>query len=454
MSSDPGAGAPPDLGTPDVRPVGGEPSPGGVAQTSESTPSRRGGLFRHRDFRRLFLGHTSTSAGLEFTYLAIPILAVQVLGANAFQMGVIGALQTAAFLVLSLPAGAWVDRWRKKRVLVCCDLARALLLATLPVAWLLDVLTIGQVFVVVAAVGCLTVFFDVAAQSYLPEIVESDAIAEGNGKLQAAHQVVAVGGPSAAAWVIRVIGAPLTLVVTAVGMALSAVFVSRIEHEEESKPKEGRRPLRHDVMEGLRFVRGNPLLVRITSTTGISNFSSAGLEALMVLYVLQVLGLSEAALGLVFSLGAIGGLIGAFTAARLSRIVGEGRIIPASSAVFAIAALNVPLASTGAPLAWLIGGTFLVSWSVVVYNITQVSFRQRLCPKPLLGRMNASIRFLVWGPMPLGALVGGLLGTWIGIVPALWVIVGVGALSVLPVLLSPLCTMRELPRSMDALSRT
>lgn len=421
-------------------------------EAASETPPRRHGLVRHRDFRRLWLGHTSTSAGLEFSYLAIPILAVQVLDASAFQMGVIGALQTAAFLVLSLPAGAWVDRWRKKRVLVSTDLLRGLLLATIPLAWLLDVLTLWQVYGVVLGVGCLTVFFDVAAQSYLPEIVDSDQIADGNGKLQAAQQVTMVGGPSAAAWVIRIIGAPFTLLVTAVGLMFSALFVSRIEHQEEPKDKTDRRPLLHDVAEGLRFVRGNSLLVRITATTGISNFASAGVDALLVIYILRVLGLNEAALGLTFSVGAIGGLLGAVTAARVARVVGEGRIIPVTAVVMALGSAGVPLASTGAPMAWLIGGTFVISWAVVVYNVTQVSFRQRLCPKPLLGRMNASIRFLVWGPIPLGAMVGGALGTWLGVLPALWVIVAVGTLAILPTMLSPLRTMRELPRSMDALA--
>ena len=413
----------------------------------------RRSLFRHHDFRQLWMGDTVSVFGVQFVGFALPLLAVQILHADAFEMGVLAMLESLAFLLISLPAGAWVDRWRKKRVIVAGDLLRAALLVTIPAAWLLDLLTMTQLFVVAFLVGCITVFFDVANQSYLPEIVEGEQIAEGNGKLQASQQTAHVAGPAAAAALVRLVGSPLTILATAVCMALSSLFVSRIRHREERPDPAARRPLGVEIKEGLSFVLGHPLLRRIVACTGTSNLASSAIFALFVLYVVRTLGLSETTLGLIMSVGAVGGLLGAVSSDRFARLVGEGRAIPLSALLGGLTSLALPLASVLPPVPTLLVGNFLLSFSVVVYNIAQVSFRQRLCPKPLLGRMNASIRFLVWGPMPVGAFLGGLLGRELGIVPTLWTFAAVSVLAALPVILSPLLGMRELPRSLDALAQ-
>jgi MFS family permease len=398
------------------------------------------------------MGDTVSVFGMQLVGLAIPIMAVQVLGANAFEMGVLVTLEMLAFLLIGLPAGAWVDRWRKKRIIVLGDLTRGALLLTLPLAWGLDLLSLWQLYAVAFATGCITVFFDIANQSYLPEIVESDQIGEGNAKLQASQQTASVVGPALAAVLIRWIGSPLTIAVTSVCMAASSLFVSRVRHEEQQPPREDRRPLAQEISQGLQFVVKHPLLVRITACTGLSNFTSGLVEALFVLFVLRDLGLNETTLGLIFSAAAVGGLLGAVSATRVARWVGEGRAIPLSALLIPAAAVTTPLAAVLPAVPTLIVGGFLSSWSVVVYNITQVSFRQRLCPKPLLGRMNASIRFMVWGPIPIGAFLGGVLGQQWGIVPTLWLAVGIAGLAALPVLISPLIGMRDLPRELDALA--
>ncbi|ANS78534.1 MFS general substrate transporter [Serinicoccus hydrothermalis] len=416
------------------------------------TAPRPGSLWRHHDFRQLWMGDTVSVFGAQFVGFAMPLMAVQLLGADAFQMGLLAALESLAFLLIGLPAGAWVDRWRKKRVLVLGDLTRAALLLTLPVAWVLDALTMWQVYVVAFGVGCITVFFDVANQSYLPEIVESDQIGDGNGKLQASQQSAMVVGPAVASFMVRWLGSPLTIAVTSVCMGLSSLFVSRIRHEEPAPDPAARRPLVTEIREGLGFVLGHPLLRRIVACTGLTNLASSGIFALFVLYAVSTLGLSETTLGLVLSLGAVGGILGAVSAGRFGRLVGEGRSIPISTLLGGIALLSVPLASVLPPVPTLLAGNLLISWAVVVYNVVQVSFRQRLCPKPLLGRMNASIRFLVWGPMPIGAFLGGVLGRGLGIVPTLWILCTLALLASLPVLLSPLVRMRDLPRELDALT--
>lgn len=422
------------------------------AATSPTPAAPRRSLFGHHDFRQLWMGDTVSVFGVQFVGFAMPLLAVQLLHADAFEMGLLSMLESLAFLLISLPAGAWVDRWRKKRVIVAGDLLRAALLVTIPAAWLLDVLTMEQLFVVAFAVGCITVFFDVANQSYLPEIVDGEQISEGNGKLQASQQTAHVAGPAAAAGLVRLVGSPLTILATAVCMALSSLFVSRIRHREERPDPAARRPLADEIKEGLSFVLRHPLLRRIVACTGTSNLASSAVFALFVLYVIRTLGLSETTLGLVMSVGAVGGLLGAVSSERFARLVGEGRSIPAGAVLGGLTMLTVPLASVLPAVPTLMVGNFLLSWSVVVYNIAQVSFRQRLCPKPLLGRMNASIRFLVWGPMPVGAFLGGVLGRELGIVPTLWIFSALSVAAALPVLLSPLSGMRDLPRSLDALA--
>lgn len=420
---------------------------------STTSATRRASLFRHHDFRRLWVGDTVSQLGTQLTVLALPVLAVRVLGADELQMGLLGTFEFLAFLVIGLPAGAWVDRWPKKRVLVCGDLVRAMALGSLPLAWALGVLGLGQLLVVALVTGVCTVFFDVAYQSYLPDLVEPDDIGQGNAKLQASQSVAMIGGPALAGGLIRLVGAPLTIAFDAVSFVASAVFVGRIRHADTPAPASDRRPIVEEVREGLSFVVRDPLLWRIAACTSTSNFFSAMTGAMLAIYVLDDLGLSPGQMGLAMGLGAAGGLVGALLTPRINRVVGEGRTIPLAAVVFAPAGVFLPLAGTVVPpMVALTVSSLLLTFAVVVYNVTQVSFRQRLCPRPLLGRMNASIRFLVWGVMPIGSLVGGLLGQAYGARAVFWVGLAGSALAALPVLLSPLVGMRDLPRELDRLS--
>jgi MFS family permease len=411
--------------------------------------SNPAGLWRHRDFRHLWAAETVSQVGTQITLLALPVLAVTLLHATPLEMGVLAALETAAFLLIGLPAGAWVDRWRRKRVLVVNDLVRMVALASLPIAWALDALSLWQLFLVAAITGTATVFFDIAYQSYLPALVAADQIVDGNGKLESSRAVAQVAGPGVTGVLLKVLGAPVLIAFDAVSFLVSALFIGRIRHVDTVPDRAARRPLRTEIAEGLGFVVRHPLLRRIVACTGTANFGSAMSGALLVLYSLRVLGLSESALGIVFAAGSVGGLVGAVTGARFARWVGEGRAIPLSSLVVVPFTALIPLAVVGAPALLLVVGRFGLSWAVVAYNITQVSFRQRLCPPHLLGRMNASVRFIVFGTQPLGALLGGALGGWIGIVPTLWISVGIAGLAAVWVVASPLISMRDLPRELD-----
>ncbi|MCL3859882.1 MFS transporter [Actinotalea sp. K2] len=416
---------------------------------STTSVTRRRSLVHHRNFRQLWVGDALGQFGAQLTGLALPVFAVTHLDATAWQMGVLNAAETAAFLVIGLPAGAWVDRMRKRRTLIVADLVRAAVLTVVVVAALTGHASMPLLYVAGLLISAGTVFFDVAHQSYVPGLVGLDRIVEGNSKLQATHSVAMVAAPAVGGALLRVISAPALIAVTVVTYLLSAAAVGRIDKPETLPRREDRRPLRTEIAEGLQFVVRQPLLRRIVACTSIGNLFNAVASALTVIFALRVLGLDEAGLGLVFSASAIGGLVGAVSADRAARWVGEGRIIVLSALAmgpaFTLSPLALPLADLGVPPEVpLVAGGALFSFAVVVYNVAQVSFRQRLCPPALLGRMNASVRFIVWGTVPLGGLLGGLLGTQLGIVPTLWVAAAGTALAALPVLLSPLRTMRDL----------
>jgi MFS family permease len=419
-----------------------------------TTEAPASSLWRHHDFRQLWVGDTISQLGTQLSQLALPVLAVTVLHAGPRDMGLLTAAENLAFLVVGLPAGAWVDRWRKKRVLVGGDVVRAVVFGSIPLAWAFGQLTLVQLYVVALAAGVATVFFDVAYQSYLPSLVAGHQVVDGNAKLQASQSVAQVAGPAVGGALLRVVSAPLLVTADAASYALSALFVGRITHAEPPKLRADRRRMRIEIAEGLSFVVRHPLLVRITACTSISNLFSGVQQALLVLFVLDVLGLGPQTLGFVWALGALGGLAGALLTRRIVVVVGEGRTIPLSILVGGLFGVGVPLAALPsgavAPTALLAAAT--VGWwgTTVVYNITQVSFRQRLCPPALLGRMNASVRFIVWGTVPIGGILGGVLGGSIGIVPTLWISVAGQLAAALPVLLSPLVGMRDLPRELDA----
>lgn len=424
------------------------PSP---APTTTGTAPRRS-LIHHADFRRLWTGDALGQLGTQLTVIALPVLAVDTLAASEWEMGILSAAETLAFLVIGLPAGAWVDRMRKRTVLINADLVRALVLGVVVVTALTGHASMPLLIGAALVISVCSTFFDVAHQSYVPWLVGLDHIVEGNSKLQSTQSVAMVVAPAIAGALLRVVAAPVLMAVNVVTYVVSAFAVGRIRHREQPPAPETRRPLRIEIAEGVRFVVHQPLLRRIVACTGIGNLFNTAAGALAAIYALRILGLDTAAFGTVLSAGAIGGLLGAVSADRLARLVGEGRIIPLSALLFVPAAVLLPLAVVVDLPAQvvLIAAGVLLSFSVVVYNVAQVSFRQRLCPPALLGRMNASVRFFVWGTMPLGGILGGWLGTQIGVVPTLWVCAGGALVSTFPVVFSPLLRMRDLPRPDDA----
>jgi MFS family permease len=412
------------------------------------TPEKRfgGPLLWHRDFRLLWGGETVSELGSQVSLLAIPLLAVRSLNATTFQVGVLTAASTAAFLLVGLPAGAWVDRLRRRRVMIAADLGRMLALGSIPVAYALGGLTLIQLDVVTLAAGVLTVFFDVAYQSYLPSLVGLDHVVEGNAKLAGSAQVAQVAGPGLAGGLVQAVGGSYAVAVDAASFLISAVAVGAIRSEEPAPEVDLDTPprLRQQIGEGLRFVFTQPLLRAIAATTATSNFFNAIMLAVVVVFLVRVVGIGPGTIGLLFALGSVGGVVAAFVTSRIARRIGGARATIAGIGCTA-GTLLMPLASQGAGLVPFAVGFFLSAFGSVLYNINQVSFRQRLCPPRLLGRMNATMRFVVWGTLPLGALVGGAIGTAIGVRTTMWVAAVGGSLAVVWLLASPMRGMKDFP---------
>jgi MFS family permease len=419
--------------------------PGPANEAASTAASGKGGLFHHRDFRRLWIGDAVSQIGSQVSMLALPLVAVKTLHATAFEVGVLAACETAAFLLVGLPAGALCDRVRRRPILIGGDIGRALALGSVPIAALMHRLTIGQMFVVALVTGVLTVFFDVGYQSYLPELVDNDQLIDGNAKLEATRAVAQIGGPSLGGFLVQVFTAPYAVAVDAVSFLWSAGWVTSIRAREPQPARPEHRSLRKEMAEGLRFVLSNRILRKIAGCTGTFNLASSALFAVEILFLVRSVHLSAAGIGVLMSIGSIGSLLTAVTISRIIKRLGQARAIWIGALISAPGSLAVPITHHDWRLALTAVGMFINGIGVVVYNVAQVSFRQGITPRPLLGRMNATMRFLVWGTMPLGALLGGWLATVFGLRHALWIAAGAEALAPLWVILSPLLRMRDLP---------
>jgi MFS family permease len=410
----------------------------------------RGGLWRHPDFLKLWSAETISQFGSAVDDLAIGFVAIVYLDATAFEVAVLGTVSFLPFILFTLPAGVWVDRLRRRPILIVGDFARAALLLSIPVAYVADALTLWQLYVVAFLVGVFQVFFDVAYQSYLPSLVDRDQIIDGNSKLEISRSAAQVGGPGFAGGLVEIFTAPYAVLVDAVSFLVSGVFLLGIRKPEdppERKTVDGRKTsLWTELKEGLRFVLGNPNLRAQAGCTGTSNFFSSLAFSILLVYLVRELGLSAGVIGIAFSIGALGSFAAAFSAMRLSNRFGIGPTTIVVAAMFGPATLLVAFAPEGnAAIPFLVAAQLVFFFTVVVYNIIQVSYRQAICPPRLQGRMNSVMRFIVWGTIPPGTLAGGALGSTIGLRETIVVGAVGGSLSFLWILFSPQRHLREMP---------
>lgn len=408
---------------------------------------RPGGLWRHGHFMKLWGAQTVSQFGSEITGLALPLAAILVLDASAFEVAVLATVEFLPFLLFALPAGVWVDRTRRRPILIWADIGRAAVLLSVPIAYAFDALTLWQLYGVGFATGVLTVFFDVAYQSYLPSLVERRQLVDGNAKLEISRSTAHVGGPAIAGALIELVKAPLAILADAVSFVVSALLLLGIPPAEEDSaaPEQAeRRGMRAELAEGLRYILREPHIRAIATCTATFNFFSNVVGAVILVYAVRQVGMDAGVIGLVLSLGGIGAVMGAVTATALSRRIGVGRTIVAG-AMTGSATLMIPLAPEAAAAPLFTIAFAILGFGVVVYNTAGISLMQAITPNRLLGRMNASRRFVVWGTIPLGSLTGGAIAAATDLRTAIWVGAIGQSLAFLGVLLSPVRALREVP---------
>jgi MFS family permease len=400
---------------------------------------------------KLWTGQSISEFGSQISQLAIPLLALLELHATTFEFAVLGVLGFMPFILFALPAGVWVDRLRRRSILIVGDSARAVLLALIPILWATGVLQIWMLMAIQFVIGIFTVFFDVAYQSYLPSLIDREDLVDGNSKLQLTVSVAQVAGPTTSGVLIGAITAPYAIVFDAVSFVISSVFMITMRHRETlpERPSEGHPKMWPQVKEGLRWVVGHPWLRAIAADTGISNFFGSMYFAVLLVYAVRVLHFSAFELGAMFAVGSCGAIVGALLANRIQQRIGVGPTILWASVAFCVPGLIFATAPHSGALPLFMLAQAIIGFGGVAYNITQVSLRQAITPERLQGRMNAAMRWIIWGGIPLGALLGGTIGQWVGLKTALWV----GALGslcgFLPVALSSIRKIQKMPAPVE-----
>jgi MFS family permease len=447
---------------------------------------RPGGLLWQRNFRLLWTGETISGAGSAMAVVGVPLLAVTVLHASTFAVAVLTAAAYLPWLLIGLPAGAWVDRLPARPLMIVCDVISALLYASLPAAAWLGVLTTAQVLAVALLAGAANVFFATAYQVCLPSVVTAAELVEGNAKLQGGASVATIAGRGAAGLAAEAVGAATALLFNAASFLVSAACLLYINPppapsaptpappapaeaptptptqtptptptQSAPAPQASHPPAPRaagqtsgvfaETWQGVRFVARDPYLRPLTIYAAVANLAYTGNLALVVVFLVRVVGLSSVAVGLLLATGGIGGLVGALLAPRLSRAFGTARALVLTCLGTGLSGLLIPLTARGPRIACYMIGSALIAAGIVVSNVIAGSFRQEYCPPSMLGRVTASMRFLAFGMIPLGALLAGALGTALGVRNGLWIVLAIFAVSALVLLTPHIRTTRNLP---------
>lgn len=416
-------------------------------------PSSDSGLWRNADFLKLWAGQTISQVGSQVSFLAFPIVAVIALDATPMQMAILTAAGAIPALLVGLQAGALVDRHRRKPILICSDLGRAALLGIIPLAWSFGALSILLLYAVALVSGLLSLCFDLAYQAFIPAVVPRQRLVEGNAKLELSRTAAEFAGPGLAGGLIQVLAAPVTLLLDALSYVVSGLMIAWIRIVE---PTPVRRHESHriatDIRDGLKLVAHDPRLRSLAGGGVLIGFFNAALEVVFVLYIVRELGVGPAVLGLVFTVGSGGFLLGALLPERVARSIGFGPTTVAGVMLVAIGDLLVPFAggSRGVVIAMLCGAQFLFGVGMTIFKVNQASLRQSIVPTHMQGRAGGTFRVIDGAVILLGAFAGGILGDRIGLRETLIVTACGEVLAGLWLWRSPLGRLRDIPAGLPA----
>jgi MFS family permease len=404
-------------------------------------------LWRHADFLKLWAGQTISELGSVVTRTAVPLVALLVLGAGPLEMALLVVSGSLAILLVGFAAGAWVDRLRRRPLLIWTDAIRAFLLLSIPLAYAAHALRMEQLYVVMFAEACLGALFDAAYPAYVPSLIGVDRVVEGNSKLATSSSIAEIGGPGLAGSLVQIVSAPFAILVDAVSFAVSAVSLVLIRSPEPPRPpRTSATPMRREIVEGLQLVRRHGVLRAMALRSVISHVAGSFYAVLYTIYLIRELHLSPFLLGVVVSAGGVGSLVGSFFAAGVIRRLGLGPALIWAAIGASILGVLTPLAQGPLALA-----TFMVlvpqlvgDGLQTVSGVAEISLIQGLIPDRILGRVNATLNVFSHGiAYPIGALVAAAVGGWIGVRGG----IGIGwagmAISILLLVLSPLPRIRR-----------
>jgi hypothetical protein len=406
------------------------------------------GLWRNPDFLKLWSGQTISLFGSQITFLAIPITATLLLQATPAQMGLLGAAEMAPALALGLFAGVWIDRLQRRPVIIAVDILRATLLLVIPLGWRLGFLNMSLLYLLGFLLGCLTFLFDVSYRSYLPSLVQRSDLIEANSKLEVTNSLSYIAGPGLAGWLVEWLSAPIAILADAATFLLSALSLGLIRQPEplpEAERETG--SLQQRIGAGLRLILNRPLLRAMAISALTSNFAGGFYSALLVIYITRQLGLSALFFGMMYGVGSFSGLLAAIGIRRLQSRFGVGWSFITGDLMIGIGWFSIPLLSWyfNDPRLVILGGMLVAGFGNTTCNITSTSLAQAIIPPNLLGRYNASLQFIELGGLPIGSLLGGALGTLIGVRGGLMVGGAIMLTAFLWPLFSPLRGLQSMP---------
>jgi hypothetical protein len=419
-----------------------------MATDTGTAAAETGGAVRGRDFRLLWTAESISKTGSAVTTFALPLVALQTLGASTFMMGVLNAMVWLPWLIVGLQAGAWADRRRRRPLMIGCQLAAAVLIVSVPLLAWLDALSMPYVLTIAFAVGCANVLFTAAYNAYVPFVVGRGELLRANTRLLGSEQAANIAGPGIGGLITQLSSAVVGLFIDAFSFLASAVCLWSIRAREPAPPpaRPDRPPstFRADIRSAAAFVAGDPYLRILTASTACTNLLMGGVQALVVVFLIQEAGLNAWAVGATTMTISVGGLLGAAVAAKVSARLGSARTLLTAPITDGFQLL-FPLAAGGPLLVLALGGTLVWATGVVVRNVTSGAFRQAYCPPGMRGRVAMTMRFVSFGVWPLGSLLGGVLGTVVDVRTALFLLMIANVVTDVLLFIGPLKRHRDLP---------